>query len=56
MAPQETPFDPREAENMKKAVFIGQQTTGDTIIIGQEEKEEWITTNNMRPLTIEEYR
>jgi hypothetical protein len=45
-----------EAESEEKAVFIGQQVTGQTIIIGQEEKEEWIRTESMVPLEVEEYR
>lgn len=53
---QSEPFDPTEAESTDKAVFIGQKMTGETVIIGREEKEEWLKTSDMRPLPVEEYR
>jgi hypothetical protein len=52
----EEPFDPTEAESTDEAVFIGQQTTGETLVIGREEKEEWLKTSDMGPLPVEEYR
>jgi hypothetical protein len=29
---------------------------GDTVIIGQEDKGEWLTTQDMGPLELEKYR
>lgn len=45
-----------ESESKEKAVFIGQQTTGTTLMIGCEENEEWLSTSNMVALPLEKYR
>jgi|APHM01.1.fsa_nt_gi hypothetical protein len=46
----------RKADSTEEAVFIGKQPVGSTIIIGREDSEEWVTTDDMRPLSVEEYR
>jgi hypothetical protein len=38
------------------AVFIGEQATGTTVVIGREDREEWIRTDDMTPLEVAEYR
>ena len=50
------PFDPTVATDSEKAVFIGRQMLGDTVIIGREDKGEWLTTQDMGPLELSEYR
>jgi|APHM01.1.fsa_nt_gi hypothetical protein len=50
------PYDSSQAENKKNAVFIGQQATGATIMIGREDKEEWLSTQDMVPLDLKEVR
>lgn len=50
------PFDPTVATDSEKAVFVGQQMLGDTVIIGQEDKGEWLTTQDMGPLELADYR
>lgn len=50
------PPDPTVANSDKEAVFIGQQVTGNTVIVGREDTEEWLFTNDMVPLEVEEYR
>ena len=50
------PFDPTVATDSEKAVFIGRQMLGDTVIIGQEDKGEWLTTQDMGPLELADYR
>jgi len=37
----EEPFDPTKTGDKEEAVFIGQQATGDTIIVGKEDRGEW---------------
>jgi len=50
------PFDPTKEGSKKKSVFIGQQPSGTTIIVGDESKEEYITTDSMGALNLAEYR
>lgn len=50
------PFDPTEADSTDEAVFIGQQATGVTVVIGRDESEEWLKTSNMAALPVEKYR
>ena len=50
------PFDPTVATDSEKAVFIGRQMLGDTVVIGREDKGEWLTTQDMGPLELEKYR
>jgi hypothetical protein len=50
------PFDPTEAESTDEAVFIGRTPTGETVIIGREDCNEWITTKDMGPIHVEEFR
>ncbi len=50
------PFDPTVASNSDEAVFIGQQMHGDTVIIGQEDNGEWLTTQDMGPLELSDCR
>jgi hypothetical protein len=53
---QEGPPDPTASESVKKAVFVGQQATNDTIIVGDDSREEWLVTADMSPLSLEEVR
>jgi len=50
------PPDPTEAESTDEAVFIGRTPTGETVIIGREDCNEWITTKDMGPIHVEEFR
>jgi hypothetical protein len=47
------PFDPTVATNSDEAVFIGRQMLGDTLIIGREDKGEWVTVQGVGPLELE---
>ena len=50
------PFDPTKEGPEKEAVFIGRQPTGTTIIVGDESKDEYLTTDSMGALNLAEYR
>jgi len=50
------PFDPTEASDKDEAVFIGQQATGDTVVVGNEESGEWLYTFDMGPLELTDCR
>jgi len=52
----EEPFDPTKTGDKEEAVFIGQQATGDTIIVGKEDRSEWLYTFDMGPLELENCR
>lgn len=48
--------DSLEAPSVEKAVSVSQTPEGQTFIVGDERKEEWVTTADMGPLDVEEYR
>jgi len=52
----EEPYDPTQDGDKDEAVFIGQQATGDTVIVGDEESGEWLYTFDMGPLELENCR
>jgi hypothetical protein len=45
-----------KADSTEEAVFIGKQPVGSTIIIGREDADEWVTTDDMSPLSVEDCR
>jgi len=53
---RECGYKPRKAEGVGEAIFIDKLPTGTTVIIGREDREECIKTNDMRPLALQEYR
>ena len=59
MTALDTLFDPpmvRDGDSTEDAVFIGRTPTGTTVIVGREDRDETITTNDMVPLDLSEVR
>lgn len=48
-------ISPRDAENVRKAVAMG-INGGETVVVGDERKEEFIKSPNLRPLDLDECR
>lgn len=46
--------DPAEADSKADAVFIGEQGTGDTVVVGKEEEEEWVLWEDAAPLPLDQ--
>jgi hypothetical protein len=44
----------READSVEEAVFINQLPSGETMIVGNESREEWISTSDMGPLRLDD--